>query len=546
VVVSNIWLPFQHVYYGVTINMLADILINSPTTLGALPWARISAACFMFFVLERIATVAVIHASRPRGMKIRGYPLFFGKWLSEFDFIFKGADRLVQRASELGTGVFAIPALSCYQVLVSKHEQILEFTKANEDSMSFRAAMNERLFFKHTMFGFELNDVDPHDSIPRRVFKTLARENLPSLSAVLSLRVKEVFARIKGVGEGAMQPGDTSVVSAFDISKSLIARMNNQLLFGNELAEDDKFEEHSVRYAWHTIILMQVLRQIPSVFVPLVAKLFLFWSGSMQYVGSHVHRVVKSRLENRKEGNEKARLDATEWVISSSTTPMQLAPTRLAQQMIALLFASMHQMQMTTCWAIVDLCQHKEHIETLRQEIHDVFQSNVKNPYDKLHFMDCFLRESSRLNTLDGLTTQRKAMRPFTFSDGSHIPAGNLVAIPQKVIMRDPERYQNPDNFDPYRYIPEKTGADTATTKYTDVNWNYTFWGSPRKSCPGKWYASFALKHILVHILTNYDIELVRPDAPRHHIWTTAIVPRSDIYMNLRLRAPDEAKQLFC
>jgi hypothetical protein len=76
-------------------------------------------------------------------MKIRGYPLFFGKWLSEFDFIFKGADRLVQRASELGTGVFAIPALSCYQVLVSKHEQILEFTKANEDSMSFRAAMNE-------------------------------------------------------------------------------------------------------------------------------------------------------------------------------------------------------------------------------------------------------------------------------------------------------------------------------------------------------------------------------------------------------------------
>jgi hypothetical protein len=451
------------------------------------------------------------------------------------------------------------------------------------------------------MFGFELNDVDPHDSIPRRVFKTLARENLPSLSAVLSLRVKEVFARIKGVGEGAMQPGDTSVVSAFDISKSLIARMNNQLLFGNELgmclglkriarssgqltmlAEDDKFEEHSVRYAWHTIILMQVLRQIPSVFVPLVAKLFLFWSGSMQYVGSHVHRVVKSRLENRKEGNEKARvrtllgsightltsrkLDATEWVISSSTTPMQLAPTRLAQQMIALLFASMHQMQMTTCWAIVDLCQHKEHIETLRQEIHDVFQSNVKNPYDKLHFMDCFLRESSRLNTLDGLTTQRKAMRPFTFSDGSHIPAGNLVAIPQKVIMRDPERYQNPDNFDPYRYIPEKTGADTATTKYTDVNWNYTFWGSPRKSwyvltvralinlqahfltrsSPGKWYASFALKHILVHILTNYDIELVRPDAPRHHIWTTAIVPRSDIYMNLRLRAPDEAKQLFC
>jgi hypothetical protein len=85
------------------------------------------------------------------------------------------------------------------------------------------------------MFGFELNDVDPHDSIPRRVFKTLARENLPNLSAVMNLRVQEVFARIRGSGEGKMQPGDESMVSAFDLSKSLIARMNNQLLFGDEL-----------------------------------------------------------------------------------------------------------------------------------------------------------------------------------------------------------------------------------------------------------------------------------------------------------------------
>lgn len=139
-------------------------------------------------------------------------------------------------------------------------------------------------------------------------------------------------------------------------------------------------------------------------------------------------------------------------------------------------------MQMTTCWAIIDLCQHKEHIETLRQEIRDVFGSRVQNPYNKLHFMDCFLRESSRLNSLDGLTTQRKAVKPFTFSDGSHIPAGNLVAIPQKVVMRDPERYKDAESFDPYRYMPEGVNVDAATAKYTDVNWNYTFWGSPRKA----------------------------------------------------------------
>lgn len=175
-------------------------------------------------------------------------------------------------------------------------------------------------------------------------------------------------------------------------------------------------------------------------------------------------------------------LDGTELVISSSTTPAQLNPTRVVQQMVALLFASMHQMQMASCWAIVDLCQYKEYIEPLRQEIRDVFNSNVKDPYDKLILMDSFLRESARLNPLDGLTVQRKALKPFTFSDGSHVPAGNLVAVPQRVVMRDPARYENPDTFNPYRYMQNSNNPDAPTTKFADVNWNYTFWGSPRKA----------------------------------------------------------------
>lgn len=44
---------------------------------------------------------------------------------------------------QLGRNIFAIPALSCYQILVSTQKQVIEFAKAGEDVMSFRAAMNE-------------------------------------------------------------------------------------------------------------------------------------------------------------------------------------------------------------------------------------------------------------------------------------------------------------------------------------------------------------------------------------------------------------------
>ena len=126
--------------------MLSDILTAG---LYDLPWSRIAIFAALFFLLERIATNTLLYASRPRNMKIAGLPLWPGKWLSELDFILNGAERLVQRANELGPGVFAMPALSTYQVLVSSPSQIQEFTKAGEDSMSFRAAMNEVRFFAY-------------------------------------------------------------------------------------------------------------------------------------------------------------------------------------------------------------------------------------------------------------------------------------------------------------------------------------------------------------------------------------------------------------
>lgn len=76
---------------------------------------------------------------------------------------------------------------------------------------------------------------DTNTSAQHAAGTTSTGENLPAISAVMALRVKEVFACIVGAGEGAMHPGDVSAVSAFDLSRSLATKMNNQLLFGDEL-----------------------------------------------------------------------------------------------------------------------------------------------------------------------------------------------------------------------------------------------------------------------------------------------------------------------
>ena len=45
------------------------------------------------------------------------------------------------------------------------------------------------------MYGFEHNDVDPHNAIPARTLKVLLRTNLENLLPAFTRRIKEVFTK---------------------------------------------------------------------------------------------------------------------------------------------------------------------------------------------------------------------------------------------------------------------------------------------------------------------------------------------------------------
>lgn len=46
----------------------------------------------------------------------------------------------------------------------------------------------------------------------------------------------------------------------------------------------------------------------------------------------------------------------------------------------------------------------------------------------------------------------RKALKDFTFSDGTFIPAGTSIASPSESLHHDSEIYENPHSFDPFRF----------------------------------------------------------------------------------------------
>ncbi|OOF93346.1 hypothetical protein ASPCADRAFT_516985 [Aspergillus carbonarius ITEM 5010] len=454
--------------------------------------------------------------------------LLFGKWLTSLEFVIDGAGMISDVYRRLGGDrSFAIPALGEYQVLMSSEKMIRELSQTSEDVLSFHAAMGQRIKHKYTLFGFEHNDVDPNNDVPKRVLKVLLRMNLPKMQGTLVPVIRETISQ-----ELTRRDSDGwSRVSAFTLAKNVITRLNNYAFLGAELAGDIELEKAVKRYLHDAVMTMELCRHLPSILVPLIAPMIMRWSGAMHHIAGAICTEIENRMAVKR--------DCIQWVMESSKTPAQKTVLRMTQQMFGILFASAHQMSMALVYAIFDLCLHPEYIEPLRKEIESERSIAESEDFiDHLPLLDSFLRESARLNALDALTVQRMALAPYTFSDGTHVPAGNLVAVPQAAVMQDPRSYPDPMEFNPYRFVAVDgtDGSMRAFPKYTDVRWNHPYWGSAKRACPGRWYVSRTLKQILAHLITEYDVKLADTGSARSFVWTTAMVPRTSTMVMLRER----------
>ena len=131
-----------------------------------------------------------------------------------------------------------------------------------------------------------------------------------------------------------------------------------------------------------------------------------------------------------------------------------------------------------------ELCRHPEYISLLRSEISSQVALDYKT-IESLPLLDSFMKEVSRMNAFDSVNVRRKALKPFTFSNGGpHVPVGNVACVPQTPILLDEMNYPNSTEFNGFRFMPKhattaipssKVGKETS--RFTDVTHTYPVWG---------------------------------------------------------------------
>jgi len=76
-------------------------------------------------------------------------------------------------------------------------------------------------------------------------------------------------------------------------------------------------------------------------------------------------------------------------------------------------------------------------------------------------------------------------LRPFTFSNGVTIPAGTLISLPTRATHNDERNFENPDEFDGFRFakLCESEGdAVTSRHRVSSMSAQNLAWGLGRHS----------------------------------------------------------------
>lgn len=458
---------------------------------------------------------------------------------------------LIDKAYEKAQGKpFRVSTPANDHLLVSSDDLIRQLIDAPLQQLSLHAVAKEILQPKHTMYGFEWQDqrgVEGTGFV--RALRSLLTSNLPHFQPTLETIIRDSFSRELG------KPGADGFahVQVFPFIKKTVTEVNSFIFFGEELSKNSEFTEAALEFPQAVIFAAEFLRVTPELLRPLVAAMTTGRHRAARTLFRHLEPVVKRRMAARAGRSDLGRAaaetstcrDCMQWLIDTSPRKDPWSSARMVGEIMAVWFGSVHQLAMTTAYAIQDLCIHDEYVEPLRAELSR--HSDLRQ-VDKLPLLDSFVKESIRCNNSDAVTGRRKALGPYVFRDGSRLSEGDWVCVPQRAMMRDGSRYSHADTFDGFRFARAndalRRGArpdevpDRSPSSLTDATIEWPIWGFGNTACPGRFYASVVLKLILVHILNEWECTMPDPAAPRYRTWRSSLVPRGSTVVSFRRQPP--------
>ncbi len=173
---------------------------------------------------------------------------------------------------------------------------------------------------------------------------------------------------------------------------------------------------------------------------------------------------------------------------------------------ISMMFAGHHTTSGTAAWVIIELLRNPDVMADVVAEMDALADAGggevTYQDLREVPWLESSIKEALRLHP-PLILLLRKVMQPLEV-EGFTIPPGKLVGTSIAVSNRLEGAFDDPDRFDPSRYIDPRHDD-------LDNPWNWIPFGAGRHRCVGAAFALMQLKTIFCILLRDWELEPAQP-----------------------------------
>ncbi|PKI72203.1 cytochrome P450 93A3-like [Punica granatum] len=187
---------------------------------------------------------------------------------------------------------------------------------------------------------------------------------------------------------------------------------------------------------------------------------------------------------------------------------VKLTNNHIKQFILEMLIASIDTTSAALQWTMAELINHHRVFMKLREEIESTVGPSrlmSESDFPNLPYLQAVVKESLRLHTPTPLIF-RECTKDCKIN-GYKVKAGTKIFLNTYAIMRDPETWQDPDEFVPERFLVNAEGSqlDQAELMKGQDFGSYLPFGGGRRACIGAMHASAVIQATVGALIQCFD-----------------------------------------
>ncbi|WP_162913098.1 cytochrome P450 [Rhodospirillaceae bacterium SYSU D60014] len=347
------------------------------------------------------------------------------------------------------------------------------------------------------------------------------RERIEALAKVMTDATGEMLRRWESTAAQDAAGGATLDITTemFRLTLDIVLRS----LFGADLRDDFPKVAQSVA------TMLEISERRMWAFVDLQDHLPTrnYWRTrhAVRTLDEVVYRII---AERRRSGERRDDLLGMLLEARDADTGEGMSDRQLRDEVTTLLVAGHETTANALTWIWYLLSKHPQAARQVRAEIDTVCGGRMPNAEDAraLTYTKLVIQEAMRLYP-PAWTISRAAIEDDEIG-GYAVPAGSPVMLCPYIIHRHTDYWENPEGFDPERFLPERS---VGRPKFA----YFPFGGGPR-ICIGNSFAMMEIPLVLAMAMRAYDLHLV----PGHRVEPLPAIslrPKNGMIMSVRRRA---------